>query len=56
MNTNTDFDKIDNVLSKNGGGLSSAWFCIHYRTSIKSHQNLSSNIVVVRFIVYLCRG
>ena len=26
MNTNTDFDKIDKVLSKNGGGLfSTCW-------------------------------
>ena len=28
MNTNTDFDKIDKVLSKNGGGLFSTCWCV----------------------------
>ena len=28
MNTNTDFDKIDTVLSKNGGGLFCTCWCV----------------------------
>ena len=28
MNTNTDFDKIDKVLTKNGGGLFSTCWCV----------------------------
>lgn len=28
MNTNTDFDKIDKVLSKNGGGLLCTCLCV----------------------------
>ena len=28
MNTNTDFDKIDKVLSKNGGGLLCTCWCV----------------------------
>lgn len=28
MNTNTDFDKIDKVLSKNGGGLFPTCWCV----------------------------